>query len=779
MFSNTKKPLPHTVVSEIDKLITQAQSQLRKIKRCIRSLNITIIKDSKGFSKEKRADIQNHFSELILLIESMESEPFRTADLQSCQVLIDFNSNLIEHLDTIRRNRFKNIKSFDIKNFLQKLQRKKSISGPEIIKKFKNTYAILKLIEAEGLGLTKLNKIVRLIDNKIITPSLRYSLPSRSLMALATIFIGNYYWWHFAPNNFKKNVPSWWYDNFFGKHPTGKVELDVDQVDQLDPFYQLPNRNNNNNENGKSPFGLFAKIEKMWIFNNKGLTPLGTFIGAALLSAYAGEFYRHILPGLQKKLSAWINKGKGGAYVKEAERIEEKTDKVRFRDIYGHDEIKRYFKFLVDYIEDSETHDRQGIRPSRGVLCIGDTRTGKTFCINAFLEEVNQMLIRTNQIGKFRLIKPSVLKIKIDGMEKILQHARRNAPCILFIDEIDLLDLQRTGENRTLSEFLTAMSEAINTIDSKKQVFIIAATNCPETLDKALRQPGRFGKELRFEYPNFKDRFNFIESKVSEFILPNQKELFDFEKLSHYTNNQSYEAINLFIKDAMMKAKIDNNGELTQQHLETALEEDIYHIIPACTKDIPEDEQRILAAHFAGQAFMLSTLESSLKLGKVTIKQVMTELKEEVMGSRLYKDSDKEQQRFEFGKIFTYHDLDSINLQTREEKLALIKMNVAGFVAEEILLGTCGYSCHVDNDHSNALNLAKSLTFQGIDETTLPKHLVKNYYDKALEIKEHCIEEVKDLLSNNKEKLSHIMEKLIEHQTLDQVQIEQMLAPVA
>ncbi len=201
----------------------------------------------------------------------------------------------------------------------------------------------------------------------------------------------------------------------------------------------------------------------------------------------------------------------------------------------------------------------------------------------------------------------------------------------------------------------------------------------------------------------------------------------------------------------------------------------MYHIIPSCTKDIPEAERNILAAHFAGQAMALTLLNSNLKLGKVTLKQVMTELKEEVMGSHLYANASKEQQRFEYGKIFTYHDKDSINMQTRDEKMALIKMHVAGFVAEEMLLGSCGYSCHSEKDNNTAMTIAKSLTFQGIDEATLPKHLVKEYYDQALEIKDTCVEEVKDLLANNKDRLEKVMKELLAQQTLDQKQIEKLL----
>ncbi len=729
-----KTAINKTAITEIDKFVTQLHHQLIAIERTLRSLNITITKE-KPFNKIRRNNIQTFISQLLARINSIKRENFRHADLEACQVLADFNHGITLLVEQQRTNKFRGIKSFNFDTFLQTLHRKKNISGADILKKFQATWKLLTTIEKEGLGLSRLNRISRWIDDKMIAPSQRYSITSRSLGCLGTLFFAGYFW-----NKFQMKTP-----NEF-------LPVVYDRTDQFDT---------------------------MWSCIIRHRSPIGEIGGGILLGGLLREFYTNIKPALAKKLGVWINKSKGGSYTKEAQRIDEKIEKVRFKDIYGHDEIKRYFKFLVDYLEDSETHDRQEVRPSRGILCIGDTRTGKTFCINAFLEEVNQMLISTNQIGKFRLIKPSVLKIKIDGMEKILREAKAKAPCILFIDEIDLLDLQRTGENRTLSEFLTAMSDAINSLDSRRQIFIIAATNCPETLDKALRQPGRFGKELRFEYPNFKDRLHFIKSKVFEFIFPDQEKFFNIEKLANYTNSQSYEAMNLFIKDAMMKAKIDNNGELTQPHLESALEEDIFHIIPAHSKDIPLHEKQILAAHFAGQALTLSLLEGNLKLAKVTIKQVMTEIEEKVMGSHLYDTTNKEQQRFEYGKLFTFHKQDSINMQTQEEKLNFIKLHIAGFVAEELLLGSCGYSCHAEDDHVLALNLAKSLTFQGIDETTLPKHIVRTYYDEAVALKDTCTKEIKELLSKHQNVLSQISQELLKEQTLDYQHIETIRAAAA
>ncbi len=740
--------IEQSVINEIDKFVTHAHDQLCAVEKMIRSLNITFSKDSR-FSALRKKRAQEFFSQLIEIVENIKNANLRNADLDTCQMLIEFNHNVITLIEKHRKTKFKNVHTFDVEQFLQSLTKKRTLSGEDVFRKFQRGAFLIAKIEREGVGLTRKNRLARWFDDTIITPAERYSLPSR-LTQLVAIPALCYYLWYRMDHRLPLHAPT---------------KATKDRAYDRDNVYKT-----------RTGFiGKFANADDTFSDALKGDSPVLHYGGAFIIHGVLQELSKNAAPALAKRFRIWLNKAKGGAYLKEADRLEDKAKKVRFDDVHGQTEIKRYFKFLVDYLEDSETHERQGIRPSRGILCIGDTRTGKTFCIEAFLEEVNQMLLSTGQIHKYTLIKPSVLRIQFEGMEKILHDAKAKAPCILFIDEIDLLQLQRSGENRTLSEFLTAMGDAVNSDDPKKQIFIIAATNCPETLDKALRQPGRFGKELRFEYPNYTDRLQFISDKVKEFILPEQEKEFNFEKLALYTHEKSYESMSLFIKDAMLKAKIDNNGQLTQAHLEHALEENIFHIIPSHAKTIPGNEQEILAAHFAGQAIALALLESNLKLAKVTIKQVMTKLEEKAMGSHLWNADHKEQQRFEYGKLFTYQENDSINMQTRQEKINLIKLHVAGFVAEELLLGSCGFSCHAEDDHLIALNLAKSLTFKGIDEVKLPKHMVKVYYDEAEALKEQCVQEVKELLTAHKQSLKAVSEALLEKETIDFDQVQELL----
>lgn len=758
-------------VNFLDQVINKGQNQLTLIHTYLTSI-AALIKKDKVYPKKEKDKIIKHFLQLDReIIERLQKQKFIQVSPEQAHCLLQINNTLINHINTLVQTNFKGIDSFDPQNLFKKALQTRSMHNLQnIFKQLQLNDQKLEILMKKALGLTWYNQISRQFDDWIISPCQKYSIPQRTLFALGSTFFASGVMWHMYHQTFRKwmvgtdgpmpadDKPSAMrsflrtiYVKGYGpKIGRGGKEIEVEYTGQ-DPGPT------------SSDLGLLGRINAFAFEWDHRMNWIGTFTGGLLGLYLMREFKENIYPAAKKYSQVIKNWLKGGVFLEEAKRAAEKVDPVFFKDIYGQNEIKRYMQLIVEYLKEPETLDRLGLTPPKGILCIGDTRTGKTFMISALFGEINEMLKQTNQTGKFKLLKLDVLSIKVEGMEKILRHVRQNAPCIVFIDEIDLLDLQRTGENRTLSEFLTAMSDAIGSKDSKRQVIIIAATNRPETLDVALRQPGRFGKELRFEYPNFTDRYKYIKGRLKELSLTCDQ--FDIQKLAQYTENKSYEALNMLIKNAIIKARL-RNEVLSQDHLNEALDEDIYHIIPAYTKNIPNEELRILASHFAGQALLLALFDNNIHLAKVTIKQVMTELKEEVMGMHLYNDK-KEQQRFEYGRIFTHNKYDSINLNTKEEKIELCKMYLAGFIAEELLLGTCGYSCHADDDKANALGLAQSIAFEGLDIANMPKNIQKQKQEEALAIIEQCKKETRELLQENKAILQTLSEVLLRNQTLD------------
>lgn len=745
----------YAITTEADKLIGESQKQLTNIRICLNTIT-PIIKKNDTYQKETLEKIVTHFQELDTVLERFEKRKFTDTDaVLWVQQLLNLNGAVIDHINTALQTNFKDIGSYDVNALIQKaMGTRLALFEPKNIEaQLIGNNKKLELLTKKAQGLRWYNHAVRWMDEKVVTPCQKYSIPRRALLTAGIVSLLEIAWWSINDTSHKHWHGSWFpgYDSWIGPHPVYSVNGTLTNKEQL---------------------GHLGNIYHQWSLWASGFTVAGflfTYVKGGLQ-----EESKNVSPKLKKYADILKNKLKGGVYHKEAERAADKVEYVRFKDIFGQDEIKRYLQHLVDYLENPEAADRLGLTPPKGILLIGDTRTGKTHCVNALFGEVNDMLERTGQADKYTMYRLDAHTIQNEGIDALLKAVKFTAPCIVFIDEIDLLFLQRAGANKTLSEFLQAMGDAVNSKDSKKQVIVIAATNRPETLDIALRQPGRFGKELRFEYPNYEDRLAFLKTKLAELTL--HADEFDVAKLAKYTENKSYEALSMLVKNSIIKARL-RNVVLNQEILNESLDEDIYHIIPNYTKQIPQHELDILAAHFAGQALALHLMDSSVQLAKVTIKQVMTELKEEFMWTHLLNDKaeKKEQQRFEYGKIFTCHERDSINMNDQETKRKLCKMYLAGFIAEELLLGSSGYSCHAETDKQNALLLAKSIAFEGLDAKTMPEQLQQERYTKSLAIMEQCTQEVKELLTKNKDLLKRLKDALLEHKTLDHDQVKELL----
>ena len=785
----------HAITLE-DKLVDEGQKQLKKIRVCLTSISSIIKKNSK-LSKELQDKIVAHFKELDhVILEKLQAQKFVEVDMATAYSLLQINNIIIDHINELVRTNFRAIDSCDTTSLLEKMMPTKGTLKPEqiAIRLQSNSKKLDELVK-KAQGLRWYNHISRTVDEWVVTPCQRYSIPRRTAIAGGTVVLASLVWWQLHYQSMKRVCDTFssaqegeksWFDTVYGppyarEEETAELNRGTGNTSRRGTGWMgramarrgIPRAGVPLPQIEYGYLGSFDRLVWRWLQNYSKTTQTVFGLTVAGLAAEFHNFY----PKIKKQLDILKNKLKGGVYMKEAERAAEVVETVRFKDIFGQSEIKRYFQLLVDYLEDPETFDRLGLTPPKGILCIGDTRTGKTFCVNALFGEINEMLDRTGQSGKYKLINLPARLIQVRGMEYIKQELQQYAPCIAFIDEIDLLDLQRTGQNNTLSEFLTAMGDAVNSKDSKKQVIVIAATNRPETLDIALRQPGRFGKELRFEYPNYQDRLGFIRERLEELSL--SSDAINVTKMAQYTENKSYEALNMLIRNAIIKARL--RGEvLTQAILDETLDEDIYHIIPNYTKQIPEEELNILAAHFAGQALVITMLDNSIRLAKVTVKQVMTELKEEMMGTHLWSnDKNKEQQRFEYGKIFTCHAQDSISMSSRAAKLKLCKMYLAGFVAEELLLGSCGYSCHAEVDKNSALSLAQSIAFEGYDIKTMPRHIQNQKHDEALALLEQCKKETRELLTQNSDALEKLAHALTTHQTLDHEQVKAVVQPAA
>ena len=477
----------------------------------------------------------------------------------------------------------------------------------------------------------------------------------------------------------------------------------------------------------------------------------------------------------KKKINSTTNFLRGGAFKKKEDEEETKFEpKVNFDDLVGLEQAKETLSLVLKYIEDPERFDRAKLTPEKGYLLTGPTRTGKSFTAEALAGEIKKIIKNKNrnptEFG-FYVIKASYI-IK-HGIAKLLDMAKKEAPCVLFIDEIDLLGLQRAGGNKELlGEFLLSMSGCLDS-DPNKQVIILAATNKPENLDEALKQRGRFGKEIRFEYPGFTDRKTFLFKKLDALSI-NLKAL-DLDKLAKETEGSSFEDLNAMVKKAFQKAKIKGEA-LNQACLEESLNTEIRNIMYQSNKELPEHEKQLLAIHQAGHALATMLLESHQKIALVTILPILSKLKEEMVWDGYYKDEEEKQQPIEYGKIFTYHDHDTLNAHDEEEKIKLCKISLAGHVAEKLLLRSCGYSYHLE-DKQRALQIAKSIVMKGIKIDKLPEKMQNKLFEDAFALLDTYETQITKLLEDHKDQLHLLATTLREKEILSADELYGLLYP--
>lgn len=534
--------------------------------------------------------------------------------------------------------------------------------------------------------------------------------------------------------------------------------------------------------NGGIDFNIKAQTPENYTFGSSLLylaenVARNHFAMLTLIGSFTWQTYKEVwgdgMPGslsayfYEKMFDCW-NFLRGGAHLQQSMSLDFNPT-LTFADVIGMDEVKEELKFLLSFIENPEMFIRSGRIPERGYLLTGPTRSGKSFIVEALCGEINKRLQALGRGKEFKFRKIPPFLISNAGIERILHWAKTEAPVILWIDEIDLLDLQRVGDKKTLMAFLTGMGNSFDN-DPTKLVIIIGCTNRPENMDHALKQYGRFGKEIRFEYPSAEYRRKFIIRQLQSMGLDHR--YFDIEALTYKTEGCQFEQIKAFIKSASVKAWM--YGKLIDQELlDESFDTEIRHILPVERKVLSDLEREILATYFAGKAIAHSILSTRGEFDRVTIRPIMVKLEETWAYEHL---TDKEKQakgddhKIQYGQIFTKYTHDTAKINTYEQAINEIMILLAGYVAEEIMFGVSTYSCHPE-DSMTAYKAAEAIAFEGLDRTRIGKKLLTKLTDDSYILKKQCHEKIKKLLEQYKPALVKVIEALKEQSTLSDVQV--------
>ncbi len=807
---NEQTPWEDAVFSTTDVALLNIRTDQKAIsigiQNCLTNL-YTYISSGQISTLKDPAQAKLNLQEMIKLTNDLISTEISDDNIVSIFISCALNKALLNHINSVIQEPFETLDPFDISNiqgYFKELEDNISSSADDyIIALSQENRKFLENLSAkiDVAGLRWYNHKYRWINNNIFEPIKKYDIITRTLGASALISLGFMVWSRMDEISF---FSSSYVPNFL-KKLVGVTPLTIGQSQEASSTLGALKRVGLNNttyqrstgfsaarEEGFEEQGNFnnGKLTREQIINTYGRGVLGridTFaIQFAALSIgggtyvytklrdYGFNFFNNESTKILPRISNWMaikhNTLLGGSYIAYANRLnKDYIEDVRFNNLIGMDHVKNQFKLLIDYIKNPEPYDIKGLTPHKGYLLYGASRAGKSYMVKALCNEIKAATLNSD----FKFFEVSAMDINMHGISVLLNLTKNFAPCIIFIDEIDLVGLAREGKNQTLSEFLISMSGSTESKDPSKQVIIIAATNRPETLDHALRREGRFGMQLFCRLPNIHERETaFVKEFTKRGLDPAN---FNVKQLAAETEGQSYQAISFIVGRSLLKAYLLKEL-FNQKHIEKTINEDTREILFNFTPQISKTQEQLLATHFAGMALVLSLLDSDLTVSTVTTHPVKKAIKDAFIGAHLVNQEDENTPRYhEYGKIFTHRTTDTIEVATYDDQIKQCTYLMAGIAAEELMFGMPSYTfgiCNLNEAHAIAYRLAS----KGIDAKKQPESIQQQNYAKAMQLLADCKDNAKKILSEHKETLVKMTEQLCEKKILCNAEIQDIIA---
>lgn len=440
-----------------------------------------------------------------------------------------------------------------------------------------------------------------------------------------------------------------------------------------------------------------------------------------------------------------------------------------FDDIIGLDFAKKEFEEIIDYIINPEKFERTGNKPAKGYLMIGAPRTGKSYIAKAICGEINARQKLLGKPATINFISLAADEIMQSNFDYIMNYINNQAPCVVFIDEIDLLCLNRGNgdkENALLSQILTHMSgffsdDTGRRLETNKQVIFVAATNNPQNIDSALLKSGRFSKIIQFEYPCLDERILFTVRELNKRAITTLNPEF-IEEMAKELEGCSFEDLSLIITGAIQRASV-NYTPVSEIHFRAAIDEILKSILPQ-SKPLSEQENAIIANYQAGKALANILLTPQVKISTVTTKPINKKIETRKAGNIVTTPT------IQHGGLFTYQNQNLLALKNDQDLMLECQILLAGHITQELLMGSSAYTYRPE-DQQMALVIAKQIALAGENYEELTTDLQKEILHKAYEIKNACKQQIKLLLSTHQTALAKLAQALQKQQILSTKEI--------
>ncbi len=376
------------------------------------------------------------------------------------------------------------------------------------------------------------------------------------------------------------------------------------------------------------------------------------------------------------------NAGKGALSFgkSKAKMLHRDRDKVNFKNVAGCDEAKEEIAEVVDFLRDPKKFQRMGGKIPKGILLVGPPGTGKTLLAKAVAGEADVPFFSVSGSDFVEMF----VGVGASRVRDMFETGRKNAPCIIFIDEIDAVGRQRGaglgGGNDEREQTLNSLLVEMDGFDTTDGVIIVAATNRPDVLDQALMRPGRFDRQVHVDLPDLVGREQILRVHARKIALSDDVEL---DRIARATSGMSgADLANLLNEGALMAAR-RNKKKVEAIDIEDAREKVLFG--RERRRVMEESEKKQLAWHEGGHAIVQAVLDDGLMpVHKVTILSRAGSL-----GS------------------MTYVATRDILLQSKEKLLNHICVAMAGRVGEKLITGSI--SSGASGDIASATRVARGM----------------------------------------------------------------------
>ena len=504
--------------------------------------------------------------------------------------------------------------------------------------------------------------------------------------------------------------------------------------------------------------GRFRAVE-----NNNVL--LQIIIGLLPVAILGGLIYFFFIRQIKAAGRGALSFGKSKARL-----LSKEKNKTTFKDVAGVEEAKEEVSELVEFLKDPKKFQKLGGRIPKGILMVGPPGTGKTLLAKAIAGEADAAFFSISGSDFVEMF----VGVGASRVRDMFEQARKNTPCLIFIDEIDAVGRARGhglgGGNDEREQTLNALLVEMDGFDTQEGIIIIAATNRPDVLDPALLRPGRFDRQVTVNLPDVRGREAILKVHAKNVKLDGSV---DLSVIARGTPGFSGAELANLLNEAALIAASGNKKSIGMKELEEARDK-VRWGRERRSLAMSEEEKRATAWHEAGHALVNVLLKHTHPLHKVTIIP---------RGRAL-------------GVTMSLPKEDVLNMR-RKQALDLITMTMAGRIAEAMVIDDI--SSGAAGDIQQATSIAKSMVMhwgmsdklgnvlygEAQEYVFLGRDMMrsKDYSEQTAEaidtevkrLVEDGYQTAKKLIDDHRDKLELIAKALLEHETLDGTQVEEIV----